>query len=69
MTAPHFHTTSEAKAAINKVEHNKMGTFGGPTGIAGGSGGNQTTLTPEVTSTTKGDDWLPKRGISGSSKG
>lgn len=66
MTAPHFHTTSEAKAAISKIEHNNAN--GCPTGIAGGSGGNQTTQTPAVTETTKGEDWVNRRGVKGSGK-
>lgn len=58
MTAPHFHTTEEAKAAIKKIGHNSdMGT---PTGISGGSEGNMTTKTPKV---TVGDDTVGKRGI------
>jgi len=58
MTAPHFHTTEEAKAAIKKIQHNS--DKGTPTGISGGSAGNQTTMTPKVTS---GDDTVGKRGI------
>lgn len=48
MTAPHFHTTAEAKAAIKKIEHNPDGGNGAPTGIAGGSVSNETTKTPGV---------------------
>ena len=66
MTAPHFHTTAEAKAAIKKVEHNTDGGNSAPTGIAGGSAGNNITPTPGVTSKQKGDDWANRRGISGS---
>lgn len=65
MTAPHFHTTSEAKAAIKKIEHNSgEGTSGPPTGIEGGSAAVETTHTPGVTSRAKGDDWVHNRGIS-----
>lgn len=63
MTAPHFHTTSEAKAAIKKIEHNSQDGNGAPTGIAGGSSGNDTTPTPDVSSKQKGDDWVGKRGV------
>lgn len=63
MTAPHFHTTAEAKTAIKKIEHNAgEGTSGPPSGIMGGSGGNQTTMTPGVTGTTKGSDWVAGKG-------
>jgi hypothetical protein len=66
MTAPHFHTTAEAKAAIKKIEKNTEGTSGPPTGIGGGSAGNSTTMTPAVSSSQKGDDWVSKRGLKGS---
>ena len=56
MTAPHFHTVSEAKAAIKKIEHNSNGTTGAPTGIAGGSGGND--ISGSSNPKTKGGDWL-----------
>jgi hypothetical protein len=66
MTAPHFHTTQEAKAAIEKVEHNygEAGE-GAPKGIAGGSSSNLTTSTKAVISkgNEKGHDWVGKRGI------
>lgn len=66
MTAPHFHTTAEAKAAIKKIEHNSgIGAEGAPTGINGGSAANQTTMTKAVTSFKKGDDWVHNRGIQG----
>jgi len=70
MVAPHFHTTAEAKEAIKKIQHNSMeGGEGAPVGILdGGSGQNQTTLTPAVTETKKGSDWVHKRGIKSSSK-
>jgi hypothetical protein len=58
MVAPHFHRTEEAKAAIKRVEKNTEGTSGPPTGIAGGSGGNNTTMTPGVDNSTKGGDWV-----------
>lgn len=60
MTAPNFRTTAEARAAIKKIEHNV--NLGKPTGIAGGSATNQTTLTPGVTSTTPCADEVSKRG-------
>ena len=61
MTAPHFHTTAEAKAAIKKIEHNTEGTTGPPTGIAGGSSGNRVTTTPGVNAgMEKGSDWVNK---------
>lgn len=63
MVAPHCHTTAEAKAAIKRIEHNSQGTSGPPTGISGGSAGNQTTKTEDVTSTEKGGDYVSKRGI------
>lgn len=59
--APHFHNTAEAKAAIKKIEHNTQGTTGAPTGINGGSAGNQTTKTEGVNSSSKGDDYVGKR--------
>lgn len=66
MTAPHFHTSSEAKAAIKKIEHNSgQAAEGAPTGIAGGSARNQTTTEKGVTSATKGDDWVNHRGLRG----
>lgn len=69
MTAPHFHTTSEVKAAIDKISHNSgLGDEGKPKGIAGGSAANLTTKTPGVTNTSKGDDWVHNRGVKGSSK-
>jgi hypothetical protein len=67
MTAPHFHTTAEAKAAIKKIEHNSgIAAEGAPTGIAGGSVKNMTTMTPDVTPSTKEGDWVSHRGIKGS---
>lgn len=67
MTAPHFHTASEAKNAIRKVEHNRDNTggsgMGAPTGIAGGSVKNRTTETSGISSKEKGSDWVSKRGI------
>jgi hypothetical protein len=61
MVAPHFHTTAEAKAAIKKIEHNN--DMGQPTGISGGSQGNDVTPTPKVTGRKKGSDDVSKRGI------
>lgn len=61
MVAPHFHTTSEAKAAIKKIENNS-GDGRTPTGIKGGSAGNATTKTEGVTSSKKGDDWVGGKG-------
>ena len=64
MTAPHFHTTAEAKAAIKKIEHNSgEAAEGAPIGIMGGSAGNLTTSTKGVSNSSKGDDWVSKRGI------
>lgn len=66
MTAPHFHTAAEAKAAIDKISLNSgEGDEGAPKGIKGGSGANQTTTTGGVTAKTKGDDWVSKRGLHG----
>jgi len=65
MTAPHFHTTAEVKAAIKKIEHNHgVAAEGHPMGIMGGSASNSTTSTDGVTSSSKGDDWVSHRGIS-----
>ena len=71
MTAPHFHTTEEAKAAIKNIDHNSgQGDEGRPKGIMGGSVKNETTKTKNVTPTEKGEDWVPRRGIAGTdSKG
>ena len=64
MTAPHFHTTEEAKAAIKKIDHNSgQGDEGAPKGIMGGSVGNETTKTKNVTPTKKEEDWVSRRGI------
>lgn len=66
MTAPHFHTTAEAKAAIKRIEHNHgIGSEGAPMHIEGGSAANSTTDTKAVTSSKKGDDWVHNRGIQG----
>jgi hypothetical protein len=70
MTAPHFHTTKEAKAAIKKIEHNHgQAAEGHPLGIMGGSAGNQTTITEGVTDHEKGGDWVHNRGIKPASGG
>lgn len=62
MTAPHFHTTSEAKAAIKRIEHNAgEGTSGAPTGINDGSAGNMTTHTERVEPKSKEQDWVSHR--------
>jgi len=60
--SPHFHTTSEARQAIAKIQKNNPET-GRPTDISGGSAGNNVTKTPDVTSMQKGDDWVGKRSI------
>ena len=62
MTAPHFHTTAEAKAAIKRIEHNGgEGGEGAPKGIMGGSSSNETTTTPRVNQgKEKGSDWVGK---------
>lgn len=61
MTAPHFHDTAQAKAAIKKIEHNTEGTTGPPTGISGGSASNRTTTTPGVNvGNEKGSDYVGK---------
>ena len=55
---PHVHTVEEVKAHIKRIEHNEEGSYGKPTAIEGGSGGNFTTGTSEgVPSRTKGGDW------------
>ncbi len=69
MTAPHFHTTDEAKGGIRDIEHNSAGAGPGPSGkmagppteIGGGSAKNITTPTPGVTSSEKGADWISSR--------
>lgn len=68
MVGPHFHTADEVKTAIKKIGHNDRtgydgATEGKPTGIKGGSAGNRTTTTKNVTNTEKGSDWVSKRGI------
>ena len=60
--SPHFHTTDEARAAITKIQKNNPET-GQPTSLGGGSASNTVTRTPEVTSSSKGDDWVGKRGV------
>lgn len=54
MTAPHFHTTQEARAAISRIEHNVDKRP--PSGINGGSSGNTTTTTPNVEPKSKDAD-------------
>lgn len=66
MTAPHFHNTAEARAAIKKIEHNAQQGNGAPSGIAGGSAGVDPHITPGVDSRSKGDDWVANRGITSS---
>jgi hypothetical protein len=71
MTAPHFHTTKEAKAAIERIEHNHgEAGEGAPKGIAGGSSSNLTTSTRGVIDKgeEKGRDWVGRRGIRESGK-
>lgn len=61
MTAPHVHTCEEAKSAIKRIEHNQEGSYGKPTSIEGGSGGNFTSGSSEsVPPHTKGADWANK---------
>jgi hypothetical protein len=49
MTAPHVHTTDEAKADIRRISHNKgAGDNMGPVSIGGGSAGVATTTTKDV---------------------
>lgn len=70
MTAPHCHTTEEAKANIGNIEHNSTGAGPGPSGkragppqeISGGAAKNNFTDTPGVTSSEKGAEWVSKRG-------
>lgn len=64
MTAPHFHTVAEAKAAIKRIEHNASGPgapsgkmAGPPTGSGGGSGKNDI-ASDSVVPKTKGGDWI-----------
>lgn len=64
MTAPHFHTVMEAKAAIKKIQHNPDGGNSAPTGIAGGSG-HIDNFSDGITPKEKGSDWVSKRGIKG----
>ena len=65
MTAPHFHTVDEAKAAIRKIGHDAEHDSGPPTGISGGSSGNLTSSTKEVlpSGAQKGHDWADRRKI------
>ena len=61
---PHVHTVEETKSATKRIEHNTMGSYGPPTSIEGGSGGNYVTGTTEgVPPSTKGADWItPSKG-------
>lgn len=61
MSAPHFHSTKEARAAIKSIEHNAGGFSGKPALKDEGSASNQTTQTPRVTETHKGSDWVNTR--------
>jgi hypothetical protein len=65
MTAPHCHTTEEAKANIRGISHNSgPGDNCGPTSIGGGSVKSMKTSTPDVE--PKGGDFAdsaPKRGV------
>lgn len=59
---PHVHTVEEAKGNIKRIEKNSMGSYGPPTAIDGGSGGNQNTGTTEgVPPRTKGADWASNK--------
>ncbi len=62
MTAPHFHTTAEARSAIKKIEHNSEGGNGKPSGIAGGSAGNNNADKAVMPREFDGDS-VTKRGI------
>jgi len=58
MVAPFTKTVEETKANIKKIEKNTQGSYGPPTAIDGGSGGNYNTGTTEsVPPKKKGDDW------------
>ena len=67
--APHVHSVEEVHSNINRIEHNSAGQGpgpsgkhgGAPTGIEGGSGGNEVTG-GDVVPRTKGGDWISHRG-------
>lgn len=67
--APHVHSCDEVKQNIARIEHNASGPSspsgkkaGPPTGIEGGSAANRNSgNVPDVTSSSKGDDWISKR--------
>jgi hypothetical protein len=66
---PHVHHVDEVKANISRIEHNSSGQGpgpsgkrgGAPTGIEGGSGGNEM-ASDEVVPKTKGGDWISGKG-------
>lgn len=70
MTAPHFHTVDEAKAAISRIEHNASGPGSpagkkaGPPMMGGGSGSNDTAGCMENKG-PKGKDWIGGSGGQG----
>lgn len=67
--APHVHTIKEVQADLARIEHNASGPgspsikkSGPPTGIEGGSVGNENWGNqPGVTNHSKGDDYAGKR--------
>lgn len=67
--APHVHSVEESKANIAKIEHNAAGQGPGPsgkhggppTGIEGGSGGNENSG-GSVVPRSKGADWIANKG-------
>jgi hypothetical protein len=67
--APHVHHVDEVKSNISRIEHNGTGQGpgpsgkhgGAPTGIEGGSGGNEV-AGGDVVPRTKGSDWISGRG-------
>jgi hypothetical protein len=64
MTAPHVHTTDEAKANIRGISHNKgRGDNEGPMSIGGGSAGSMTTCTEDVEPHMSDGDVVNKRSI------
>ena len=64
MTAPHCHTTDEAKANIRKVSRNTgAGDNMGPTSIGGGSAGAMKTSTPGVEPKSSDGDVVNKRPV------
>lgn len=66
---PHVHSVDEAKANISRIEKNSAGQGpgpsgkhgGAPTGIEGGSGGNEL-ASDSVVPKHKGGDWIAEKG-------